>query len=446
MYPLPPDSGQGCLTEMQAQSLLEEVDLQHLVERHGFHTPAQWNEELSLGEQQRLGIARLMFHRPTFAILDECTSAVTTDMERRFTDILHRLGCTCITISHRPALVAFHDLVLALDGDGGWQLLPGQRRRSGGPVTGGGGSAGGGRRGGDADAVREAMAASAPAAVDAGAAQRRIVAAVLPEAGTSVATQATADLHAELMRERLQAARNTLPRGWPQWACILEALYSPVAMSTHVRQLAAIGGIVLLRTMLQDRIARLNGRTVEFMLRQNLGAFRSLIAMSVAQALGSAVLAPLLRYTTDALALEWRKRITARTLQHYLSEDTAYATVHLGGMADAEQRMTTDTQQLAAGLAQLVPTFVKPLVDTLWFSWHMGRLTGVNGLLLLYGCDCQLKFHTTSSRWPPSLLRSHAMNALNPTAGCPTPQGKAPRRVYDSFHCLATCLVTFRFG
>merc|ERR1719160_574081 len=32
------------------------------------------------------------------------------------------MGCTCITISHRPALVAFHDKVLHLDGEGGWSL------------------------------------------------------------------------------------------------------------------------------------------------------------------------------------------------------------------------------------------------------------------------------------------------------------------------------------
>ena len=41
---------------------------------------------------------------------------------------MQALGCTCITISHRPALMAFHDLVLSLDGKGNWSLE--ERRRA----------------------------------------------------------------------------------------------------------------------------------------------------------------------------------------------------------------------------------------------------------------------------------------------------------------------------
>ena len=63
------------------------------------------NDRYTRREQQRLGMARLFYHRPRYAILDECTSGVTVDMEERFCSRVKALGCTCITISHRPALV-----------------------------------------------------------------------------------------------------------------------------------------------------------------------------------------------------------------------------------------------------------------------------------------------------------------------------------------------------
>ncbi|CAL5404598.1 unnamed protein product [Camellia sinensis] len=75
-----------------------------------------------MGEQQRLGMARLFYHKPKFAILDECTSAVTTEIEERFCAKVRAMEPSCITISPRPVLVASHDVVLSLDGEGGWQV------------------------------------------------------------------------------------------------------------------------------------------------------------------------------------------------------------------------------------------------------------------------------------------------------------------------------------
>lgn len=64
---------------------------------------------------------------PAYPLRLSCTAflkplCVQIDMEERFCERVKQMGCTCVTISHRPALVAFHDLVLALDGEGGWAL------------------------------------------------------------------------------------------------------------------------------------------------------------------------------------------------------------------------------------------------------------------------------------------------------------------------------------
>jgi ABC-type uncharacterized transport system fused permease/ATPase subunit len=67
-----------------------------------------WEDELSLGEKQRLAIARLVHHKPRYAILDECSSAISAEMERRLYRICQQNSITYITIAHRPALRVTH--------------------------------------------------------------------------------------------------------------------------------------------------------------------------------------------------------------------------------------------------------------------------------------------------------------------------------------------------
>ena len=68
-YPNTSNSEQ--LTPEDLTDILRQVDLEYLVSRDGvLDSEINWEEELSLGEAQRLAIARLIRARPAFAILD----------------------------------------------------------------------------------------------------------------------------------------------------------------------------------------------------------------------------------------------------------------------------------------------------------------------------------------------------------------------------------------
>ncbi|KAK4555710.1 ATP-binding cassette long-chain fatty acid transporter pxa2 [Recurvomyces mirabilis] len=85
----------------------------------GLDTTAEWSDLLSTGNQQRIAAARLFYHRPKYAILDECTSSVTSETEKIMYDEAKRLGITLMTVSHRRSLWRYHGWILQFDGQGG---------------------------------------------------------------------------------------------------------------------------------------------------------------------------------------------------------------------------------------------------------------------------------------------------------------------------------------
>ena len=89
---------------------------------------AYWADQLSVGEQQRLSIARALLQKPDWLFLDEATSA----LDERAEEMLYRLllerlpGTAIVSIGHRSSLVAYHERFLELkpDGAGRHHLAP----------------------------------------------------------------------------------------------------------------------------------------------------------------------------------------------------------------------------------------------------------------------------------------------------------------------------------
>ncbi|KAH9077907.1 ABC transporter transmembrane region 2-domain-containing protein [Lactarius deliciosus] len=99
------------------EELMEILEAVHL--SGGWQTRKEWRDVLSGGEKQRV-----FYHKPKFAILDECTSAVSSDVEGQMYEHAKSLGITLITISLRPSLAKYHTQLLTLSGDGtgSWTL------------------------------------------------------------------------------------------------------------------------------------------------------------------------------------------------------------------------------------------------------------------------------------------------------------------------------------
>jgi putative ATP-binding cassette transporter len=117
-YPAEP----GTIDSAKIAALIAAVGLPALAAR--IDDEEHWNRMLSLGEQQRLGIARAILLAPDYLFLDEATASLDEAAEANVYRLLaERLPhTTVVSIGHRSTLAAFHDrrLTLGREGDRAW--------------------------------------------------------------------------------------------------------------------------------------------------------------------------------------------------------------------------------------------------------------------------------------------------------------------------------------
>uniref|UniRef100_A0A7I4B8A9 ABC transporter domain-containing protein n=1 Tax=Physcomitrium patens TaxID=3218 RepID=A0A7I4B8A9_PHYPA len=339
IYPLTSVEETQSITAEGMRELLRNVDLEYLLDRYPQSQEVIWGDELSLGEQQRLGMARLFYHRPLFAILDECTSAVTTDMEERFCAQVRAMGTSCVTISHRPALVAFHDTVLSLDGEGGWTVnyksssvpLPRVELQDDGILE-----------KGDSHTVRQSDALTV---------QKQFFTNIGQEGSDQETTADDSCVGAVLATSPPRDSIDVVP---------------------------AISGLQIQPCSMPSRMSSL----FKILIRLHSFALWALVFCRVVSQHFS--LHPF--DMTATLALGWRHRLTTHLSNLYFQNYGFYKAMHLvkSGSNDADQRITQDVEKLSGDLSGLVTGMVKPLIDILWFTCRMKVLTGIRGVGFLY--------------------------------------------------------------
>jgi putative ATP-binding cassette transporter len=111
-------SGHGAFPQSRIIEVLDAVGLPALTGR--LAEEAHWDRMLSMGEQQRLGLARAILQAPDYLFLDEATASLDEPAEARLYHLLReRLPqATIVSIGHRATLAAFHDRFLSMVPEG----------------------------------------------------------------------------------------------------------------------------------------------------------------------------------------------------------------------------------------------------------------------------------------------------------------------------------------
>ncbi len=100
------------------RAALEAARLPHLADR--LDEENAWARTLSLGEQQRLAVARAILAKPDWLFLDEATAALDEPTEEAIYAVLKRElpDATIVSIGHRSTLLAMHDRRIEMRADG----------------------------------------------------------------------------------------------------------------------------------------------------------------------------------------------------------------------------------------------------------------------------------------------------------------------------------------
>src|SRR5439155_26442300 len=114
-------TGREDIGDEQIASSLHGLGLESVLERSGgLDVERDWDDALSLGEQQLLSVARVVLAAPRFAFLERPRAALGSEHVERILSLLSERSITYLTLGNGADGLDDYDAVLELAGDGGW--------------------------------------------------------------------------------------------------------------------------------------------------------------------------------------------------------------------------------------------------------------------------------------------------------------------------------------
>jgi vitamin B12/bleomycin/antimicrobial peptide transport system ATP-binding/permease protein len=119
-------------TLRETRSVLHELGLDGALERaSGLDVERDWDDALSLGEQQLLSVARVLLAAPAFVFLDRVRATVEAERYEQILSLLSARSITYLTVGNGGDALDDYDAVLELANDGSWTWKGLDARREG---------------------------------------------------------------------------------------------------------------------------------------------------------------------------------------------------------------------------------------------------------------------------------------------------------------------------
>lgn len=352
------DKNARTISHNELRSILERVDLAYLLDRDGvLEMEINWQEEISLGEQQRLAIARLLYHKPKFAILDECTSGCSAAIENELYAIASELSISVITISHRPALLAYHDRMLAIgDGKQGWTLTDVDRSKY-------------------QLSVQEATARARKAAV---ASQQQ----------AAVAHVETRSAPYESLHKRKTQSELEIRSKGNAFSRFMSVM--AIGLPNGRGRLLLLLAVLVVKTRVEVSATKILGEMMGCLVSGAEAMWRYWVGMSIGNGAVIVGLRQIMNYLTRSLHSDMKVNISNRLMELYFKNRTFYNSSNIDKrISNPEMRMADDVRDFSENLAEAFEEIASPLIDMAVFSFSLRTMLGTNGLgwitLYLFG-------------------------------------------------------------